>query len=209
MAGPTEIPQRWELSLDRTTARKGREDRGYVHRLLMSMLPDGVFDSSRPRADARLLWAWTGPATLIVASDIPLAQARGVEMKPAAAVEPLTAGQELALTVLLETTFTKAAWVPEEIWNLPDRPAIRNKRIPVPDDRLDAWIREKLERNGLAAKNVSVLATSREKVKKHTIPTAAVAATVTVVDPKKANEALVGGLGRSKNFGCGMLLPLN
>ncbi|APT89439.1 hypothetical protein CFRA_09480 [Corynebacterium frankenforstense DSM 45800] len=131
-----------------------------------------------------------------------------MEMKPTAAVEPFTAGQELALTVLLETTFTKAAWVPEEIWNLPDRPAIRNKRIPVPDDRLEVWIREKLERNGLAAKNVSVLATSREKVKKHTIPTAAVAATVTVVDPEKANAALVGGLGRSKNFGCGMLLPL-
>lgn len=114
-------------------------------------------------------------------------------------------GQRYLLRTTVETTYTPATWVPEEIWNLPNRPAIHGKRVPVPSEMLEQWLVQKLERSGFSTSGLDAVRTYRMPIRKRTIPVADITAEVTVAEAELALKAYLEGFGRSKNFGCGLL----
>ena len=195
---------RYVLTLPSRAAERIAKDHGAGHRLLMALLPDGVLDHQSPRQSAHLLWTMAKPTEMLVSSRIPLRQTADISVADAEHAEP-QAGKRYLLQTTVETTYTPATWVPEEIWNLSNRPAIHGKRVPVPNEKLEQWVVEKLERAGFAVASIDAARSYRMPVRKRTVPVADIAAEVTVVDPELALKAYREGFGRSKNFGCGLL----
>lgn len=194
-----------ELTLSPEAARHIAADQAFGHRLLMSLLPDGAFGINSPRAEAGLLWALTSPTTLRVLSRIPLTAARNITVTELPAPPDVENGQPLLLAGNVEASIMKATWVPEEIWNLPDRPNTHGKRVPVPEENLRTWLTDKLARAGFEVTDVITLATRRVRVKKRTLPTADFTVKAVVTDADQAQHAIDNGCGRSKNYGCGLL----
>lgn len=204
MVQATKTPRRLLLTLDTDTATRISHDRASGHRLLMSMLPDGVFETDSPRAEADLLWDLSSPTTITVSTTIPLAPARGVAITDEPSSE-LTTGCSCILTGIVEATRMKASFVPAEIWNMPDRPNIHGKRIPVPREELRDWLTEKFAASGFTVTGVQSLEPQRIPVKNRTVPAARFTVTATVADIDAATNAVTHGFGRSKNYGCGLL----
>lgn len=195
---------RYVLKLPPRTAEKIAKDHGAGHRLLMALLPDQVLDNQSPRQSAHLLWTMVKPTEMLVSSRIPLKHTADISISDAGNTEPQD-GQRYLLRTTVETTYTPATWVPEEIWNLPDRPAIHGKRVPVPNEKLEQWLVEKLERSGFSTSSLDAVRTYRMPIRKRTIPVADITAEVTVAEAELALKAYLEGFGRSKNFGCGLL----
>ena len=195
---------RYVLTLPSRIAEKIATDHGAGHHLLMALLPDGVLDHQSPRQSAHLLWTMAKPTEMLVSSCIPLKQTADISVAAAEHTEP-QAGKRYLLQTTVETTYTPATWVPEEIWNLPNRPAIHGKRVPVPNEKLEQWLVEKLERAGFSVASLDAARTYQMPIRKRTVPVADIAAEVTVADPDLALKAYREGFGRSKNFGCGLL----
>ncbi|WP_312979840.1 type I-E CRISPR-associated protein Cas6/Cse3/CasE [Corynebacterium sp.] len=198
-------PHHLELALSPETARRITADHSFGHRLLMSMLPDSIFDTDSPRAEAGLLWGFTSPTTFHVVSRLPLTSARDVNVTMLPTPPDVKDGQLILLTGTIEASQMKATWVPEEIWNLPGRPNTHGKRVPVPTDRLRPWLTDKLARAGFGLTDVLTLSTHQIPVKKRKIHSADFTVKTTVTDATLAQDALDTGCGRSKNFGCGLL----
>ncbi len=114
-------------------------------------------------------------------------------------------GQSLLLTGSVEASIMKATWVPEEIWNLPDRPNTHGKRVPVHEEGLRTWLTDKLARSGFEVTDVLTVTTRRVRVKKRTINTANFTVKAVVTNATQAQHAIDNGCGRSKNYGCGLL----
>lgn len=193
------------IALSPSTARSIAADHAFGHRLLMSMLPSNVFNSESPRAEAGLLWGFTSPTTLHVVSRLPLSSARDTEMTDIPTPSSAEAGQALLVTGIIEASQMKATWIPEEIWNLPQRPNAHGKRVPVAAEDLRSWLAGKLARSGFELTEVLSLADRRIPVKKRNITAADFTVKATVADPTLAQHALDHGCGRSKNFGLGLL----
>lgn len=200
----TTPPPRYRLEIPEVASKKIEQDHGAGHRLLMALLPDGALDGASPRQAAGLLWAKTKPTELLVSSRFELSPTKDITIHPADS-NPPEGGRSYLLHTTLETTYTPAAWVPEEIWNMPNRPPIHGKRVPVPQNSIEQWIIDKLERSGFEATNLESVSPRRMRVRKHTIPVAEITAEVTVTDEKSALSAYNDGFGRAKNFGCGLL----
>lgn len=198
-------PHHLELALSPETAQRIAADHSFGHRLLMSMLPDSIFDTDSPRAEAGLLWGFTSPTTFHVVSRLPLTSARDVNVTELPAPPGVKDGQLILLTGTIEASQMKATWVPEEIWNLPGRPNTHGKRVPVPTDRLRPWLTDKLARAGFELTDMLTLSTRQIPVKKRKIHCADFTVKTTVTDATLAQDALDTGCGRSKNFGCGLL----
>ncbi|MCQ4608670.1 type I-E CRISPR-associated protein Cas6/Cse3/CasE [Corynebacterium pseudogenitalium] len=195
---------RYALTLPSRAAERITKDHGAGHRLLMALLPDGVLDHQSPRQSAHLLWTMAKPTEMLVSSCIPLKQTPDISVADAEHTEP-QAGKRYLLQTTVETTYTPATWVPEEIWNLPNRPAIHGKRVPVPNEKLEQWLVQKLERAGFSVTNLNAVRSYRMPIRKRTVPVADITAEVTVADSELALKVYREGLGRSKNFGCGLL----
>ncbi|WP_420100401.1 type I-E CRISPR-associated protein Cas6/Cse3/CasE [Corynebacterium sp.] len=194
-----------ELTLSPEAARHIAADHAFGHRLLMSLLPDGAFGTSSPRAEAGLLWGFTSPTTLRVVSRIPLTGARDMRATDLPVPPEVENGQSLLLTGSVEASIMKATWVPEEIWNLPDRPNTHGKRVPVHEEGLRTWLTDKLARSGFEVTDVLTVTTRRVRVKKRTINTANFTVKAVVTNATQAQHAIDNGCGRSKNYGCGLL----
>lgn len=195
---------RYVLKLPPRTAEKIAKDHGAGHRLLMALLPDRVLDNQSPRQSAHLLWTMVKPTEMLVSSCIPLKQTADISITDAGSTEPQD-DQRYLLRTTVETTYTPATWVPEEIWNLPNRPAIHGKRVPVPDEMLEQWLVEKLERSGFSVSNLDAVRAYRMPIRKRSIPVADITAEIKVTESKLALKSYREGFGRSKNFGCGLL----
>lgn len=204
MKNETPTCARYVLTLPSRAAERIAKDHGAGHRLLMALLPDGVLDHQSPRQSAHLLWTMVKPTEMLVSSCIPLRQTADISVRDAERTEP-QAGKRYLLQTTVETTYTPATWVPEEIWNLPNRPSIHGKRVPVPNEKLEQWLVEKLERTGFSVASLDAARSYRLPIRKRTVPVADIAAEITVADPELALKAYREGFGRSKNFGCGLL----
>lgn len=181
------------------------QDRGVGHRLLMSLLTPTALDKTSPREAAKLLWAIASPHELLVSSAVTLESTSDISIVEIPFGAEFVSAQKYQLDASVETSYTPVSRVPDEIWALPNRPAIRNKRVPVPVEDMQEWLTQKLSRNGLEVKEWKSVNPYKFRVRKLKLSAARVSAAVTVADPEKANDALLNGLGRSKNFGCGLL----
>ncbi|WP_297006645.1 hypothetical protein, partial [uncultured Corynebacterium sp.] len=181
MNSPPKSHHRLSLDIDKNTAARITRDRANGHRLLMSMLPDGIFTTDSPRAEADLLWDFSSPTTLTVSTRIPLARTGGITITKVPSIT-LNDDTDCVLTSTVEATRMKAAFVPAEIWSLPDRPNIHGKRIPVPAEELGDWLTDKLAANGFSVKRIQSLEPQRLPVKNRTIPAARFTVAVTVTD---------------------------
>lgn len=81
---------------------------------------------------------------------------------------------------------------------------------PIEDDTIEAWFRERMNASGLDVSDVVVSPIERVSGRKvgHNIllPTRRFAASFEVGDSELAWQAFTQGVGRSRGFGCGMLL---
>lgn len=198
-------PTTYRVALSGPLARKVATDRAAGHRLLMSMLPNGILNCAAPRAHAQLLWRVNGEDELLISSIIKPESHTDANVEITENRPELTTGTLVTANLQLETTYTPAAWVPEEIWNIKEHPPIRNKRIPVPTKSLKPWITEKLSRNGFTVTDLKTVIRSRIRVNARTVPVAEIQFQAIVYDTTAANKAMFMGLGRSKSYGCGMI----
>lgn len=197
-------PPRYLVNIPSRFAEKVSSDRGAGHRLLMALLPDGVLNDSSPRQSARLLWAMTKPTELLVSTDLELSPTTEISITPTN-LNPPELGKTYLLRTTIEASYTPATWVPEEIWNQKDRPNIHGKRVPVPQEKFEQWLDDKLNRAGFSKSKIESFSLYRMPVRKHTFPVADITAVVSVHDNESALKAYADGLGRGKNFSCGLL----
>lgn len=181
------------------------KDRGVGHRLLMSLLAPTALDKTSPREAAKLLWTIASPTEMLVSSVVKLEPTSDIGVTEIPFGLKFEEGGKYQVEASIEASYTPVARVPDEIWALPDRPAIRNKRVPVPSDKVQDWVTDKLLRNGLEVNDWKTVMPYKYRARKLKLSAVRISASVTVTDQEKANAALVNGIGRAKNFGCGLL----
>ena len=196
---------RYRVTVPRNLMRRIEQDRAVGHRLLMALLVPTALDKSSPREAAKLLWAIVSPDELLVSSGVRLESTTDVAVEEVPFSPVFEQEKDFRVEGMVEVSHTPTSRVPDEIWNLPNRPAIRNKRVPVPDEQVQDWLTKKMERSGLTIKSWKGVATKKFKARNLNLSGAQFSAVVNVIDADKANSALFQGFGRSKNFGCGLL----
>lgn len=194
------------------------QDRSIGHRFLMSRIADHILDAQHPRQDAGLLWAPEmvdrQQQALLVCSRAPL-DLSSLEHEPAYELRTggFVAGEQLWLELELERTYVPFVAPPEgylESFAPGEKPTTHGKRVPVdPADteHLQRWTRAKLERAGLAPAPATELGIRcfRTRVGKRVLPAVSVTGSVIVIDPQGLAQICVTGLGRSKNYGMGLV----
>lgn len=170
-------------------------DRAVGHRVIMSRMPDGVLDKNSPRASADILWGIHEGGSVFVHTPLSL------DYPVVGEVPSLVPGEVHQVSIMMERSHKVTAHVPDELWSAGVRP--QNRRCAVPDYEVEGWVKRKLFDSGFEAVDGLVVPGFIAKHKNH-IPTVVFEGKVRVVDAC-ANDAIVKGIGRSKNYGCGLM----
>ena len=175
-------------------------DRAVGHRVIMSRMPDGVLDRNSPRASADILWG-IHEGSVFVSTPLSL------DYPVVGEVPSLVPGEVHQVSIMMERSHKVTAHVPDELWSAGVRP--QNRRVAVPEDSSPQWCRDKLASAGFEVVD-GLIVPGFVKRGNGTIPTVSFSGTVRVLDDcDNAANAAVKGIGRSKNYGCGMLMFLN
>ena len=175
-------------------------DRSVGHRAIMARMPDGVLDKNSPRASADILWGIHEEGSVFVHTPLSL------DYPVVGEVPSLVPGGVHQVSIMMERSHKVTAHVPDELWSAGVRP--QNRRVAVPDSEAEVWVKKKFFDSGFEADGLVVPGF----IAKHNnhIPTVSFSGTVRVLDDcDNAANAAVKGIGRSKNYGCGMLMFLN
>lgn len=176
-------------------------DRAVGHRAIMARMPDGVLDKNSPRASADILWGIHEGGSVFVHTPLSL------DYPVVGEVPSLVPGEVHQVSIMMERSHKVTAHVPDELWSAGVRP--QNRRVAVPEDSSPQWCRDKLASAGFEVVD-GEFSTGLVKRGNGTIPTVSFSGTVRVLDDcDNAANAAVKGIGRSKNYGCGMLMFLN
>ena len=170
-------------------------DRAVGHRVIMSRMPDGVLDRNSPRASADILWGINEGGSVFVHTPLSL------DYPVVGEVPSLVPGEVHQVSIMMERSHKVTAHVPDELWSAGVRP--QNRRVAVPEDSSPQWCRDKLASAGFEVVDGLVVPGFIAKHKNH-IPTVSFSGTVRVLDDC-ANDAIIKGIGRSKNYGCGLM----
>ena len=169
-------------------------DRAVGHRAIMARMPDGVLDRNSPRASADILWG-IHEGSVFVSTPLSL------DYPVVGEVPSLVPGEVHQVSIMMERSHKVTAHVPDELWSAGVRP--QNRRVAVPDSEVEGWVKRKLFDSGFEVVDGLVVPGFIAKHKNHT-PTVSFSGTVRIVDAC-ANDAIVKGIGRSKNYGCGLM----
>ena len=170
-------------------------DRAVGHRAIMSRMPDGVLDKSSPRASADILWGIHEEGSVFVHTPLSL------DYPIVGEVPSLVPGEVHQVSIMMERSHKVTAHVPDELWSAGVRP--QNRRVAVPDSEVEGWVKRKFFDSGFEVVD-GLVVPGFVKRGNGTIPTVSFSGTVRVLDDC-ANDAIVKGIGRSKNYGCGLM----
>lgn len=180
--------------------REIARDRAVGHRAIMARMPDGVLDRNSPRASADILWG-IHEGSVFVSTPLSL------DYPVVGEVPSLVPGEVHQVSIMMERSHKVTAHVPDELWSAGVRP--QNRRVAVPDSEVEGWVKKKIFDSGFEVVD-GEFSTGFVKRGNGTIPTVSFSGTVRVLDDcANAVNAAVKGIGRSKNYGCGMLMFLN
>lgn len=170
-------------------------DRAVGHRAIMARMPDGVLDRNSPRASADILWGIHEGGSVFVSTPLSL------DYPVVGEVPSLVPGEVHQVSIMMERSHKVTAHVPDELWSAGVRP--QNRRVAVPDSEVEGWVKRKLFDSGFEVVDGE---SSTDFIKRGsgTIPTVSFSGTVRVLDDC-ANDAIIKGIGRSKNYGCGLM----
>ena len=170
-------------------------DRAVGHRAIMSRMPDGVLDRNSPRASADILWGINEEGSVLVHTPLSL------DYPVVGEVPSLVPGEVHQVSIMMERSHKVTAHVPDELWSAGVRP--QNRRVAVPDSEVEGWVKRKFFDSGFEVVD-GLVVPGFVKRGNGTIPTVSFSGTVRVLDDC-ANDAIVKGIGRSKNYGCGLM----
>lgn len=170
-------------------------DRAVGHRAIMSRMPDGVLDRNSPRASADILWGINEEGSVLVHTPLSL------DYPIVGEVPSLVPGEVHQVSIMMERSHKVTAHVPDELWSAGVRP--QNRRVAVPDSEVEGWVKRKFFDSGFEVVD-GLVVPGFVKRGNGTIPTVSFSGTVRVLDDC-ANDAIVKGIGRSKNYGCGLM----
>ena len=170
-------------------------DRAVGHRVVMSRMPDGVLDRNSPRASADILWGIHEEGSVFVHTPLSL------DYPVVGEVPSLVPGEVHQVSIMMERSHKVTAHVPDELWSAGVR--TQNRRVAVPGSEVEGWVKRKLFDSGFEVVDGLVVPGFIAKHKNH-IPTVAFEGKVRIVNAC-ANDSIVKGIGRSKNYGCGLM----
>ena len=170
-------------------------DRAVGHRAIMARMPDGVLDRNSPRASADILWGINEEGSVFVHTPLSL------DYPIVGEVPSLVPGEVHQVSIMMERSHKVTAHVPDELWSAGVRP--QNRRVAVPDSEVEGWVKRKFFDSGFEVVD-GLVVPGFVKRGNGTIPTVSFSGTVRVLDDC-ANDAIVKGIGRSKNYGCGLM----
>lgn len=183
-----------------------RRNRALGHKIVMSMLPSNVFDSTAPRGDAQALW-WLDEdnESLLVSTQTPLVRGQYTELPQQ---ELPKKGDRVEFDVDMTLMYSPVATVPQELWDAGYRPK-RGRRVMVPAERREEVATQRLEKHGVTVHSLTVgnpvpfpLHTKGRDSHLSALP---VNVTATVTDPEAFHQAMTQGIGRLRNYGAGLI----
>lgn len=173
------------------------KDRSLGHRAVMSKIPD-ILEFDNPRASADILWGIFRGGVII---HTPLS----LDFSIISCVPLLVPGDKHDVEIVVERTWKRVAHVPCEVWAAGVRP--QNRRVAVPESEVSEWFSKKMLSAGFEVVNGDFHCDFIQKGSSpgvHKIPVVSFSGKVRIVDDC-ANDAVVKGIGRSKNYGCGLM----
>lgn len=190
------------------------EDRTRGHRHTLSAFPDDI--GAEARSKLSLLWHLDEATHLLSvrSSTPPVNESRLGTITSSTQVAPPSTGDHLRLDVALSCIKTPPAAVPPELRAAlkADTPtgkgrAYRSRPVIVPEPERDTWARARLAKAGFDVHSITIgkLAYASLGSRDRGIPYVEITAEASAADGATSTKSLVGGLGRGKNYGLGLI----
>lgn len=187
-------------------------DRQAAHSVIMSSLPSKL--GNEPRAAAKCLWALPEENTLLVQTTLPF-RADNFGTPTTTVRDPLQTGDRITAALDIACLFTPPADVPPEIradLKAATGKAYRSRQLIVPEDRRRDWFIGRLLRIGFDVDPASLLLSTVSHAdlgrRGGRIPYLTARFAAVIVDADAANDAIREGVGKGKNFGLGLIRPI-